>query len=67
MSRRALPYRVPSDGVVKADNWTLLLGEKHIPLPDAQKRQGRAEGERVRLGSLWEEGPAVLVWLRHYG
>jgi hypothetical protein len=24
-------------------------------------------GEPVRLGSLWEEGPAVLVWLRHYG
>jgi hypothetical protein len=21
----------------------------------------------VRLGSLWEDGPAVLVWLRHYG
>ena len=25
------------------------------------------EGEPVRLGSLWEDGPAVLVWLRHYG
>jgi hypothetical protein len=25
------------------------------------------DGEPVRLGSLWEEGPAVLVWLRHYG
>jgi hypothetical protein len=25
------------------------------------------EGQPVRLGSLWEEGPAVLVWLRHYG
>jgi hypothetical protein len=24
-------------------------------------------GEKVRLGSLWEEGPAVLVFLRHYG
>ena len=24
-------------------------------------------GEPVRLGSLWEDGPAVLVWLRHYG
>jgi hypothetical protein len=21
----------------------------------------------VRIGSLWEEGPAVIVWLRHYG
>jgi hypothetical protein len=25
------------------------------------------EGGDVRLGSLWEDGPAVLVWLRHYG
>jgi prostamide/prostaglandin F2alpha synthase len=24
-------------------------------------------GRDVRLGSLWEDGPAVLVWLRHYG
>ena len=24
-------------------------------------------GEPVRLGSLWEDGPVVLVWLRHYG
>ena len=25
------------------------------------------DGNPVRLGSLWEDGPAVLVWLRHYG
>jgi hypothetical protein len=31
-----------------------------IVLPDDQ-------GEDVRLGSLWEGGPVVLVWLRHYG
>ncbi len=24
-------------------------------------------GEEVRLGSLWEDGPAILVFLRHYG
>jgi hypothetical protein len=24
-------------------------------------------GDSVRLGSLWEDGPVVLVWLRHYG
>jgi hypothetical protein len=24
-------------------------------------------GEDVRLGSLWEQRPAVLVFLRHYG
>jgi hypothetical protein len=26
-----------------------------------------SEGHDVRLGSLWEERPAVLVFLRHYG
>ncbi len=25
------------------------------------------EGHDVRLGELWSEGPAALVWLRHYG
>jgi hypothetical protein len=25
------------------------------------------DGKEVRLGSFWEEGPAVLVFLRHYG
>ena len=24
-------------------------------------------GETRRLGDLWEDGPAVLVFLRHYG
>jgi hypothetical protein len=24
-------------------------------------------GDDVRLGELWADGPAVLVWLRHYG
>jgi prostamide/prostaglandin F2alpha synthase len=31
-----------------------------IVLPDQ-------EGSDVRLGDLWSDGPAVLVWLRHYG
>jgi hypothetical protein len=31
-----------------------------IVLPDA-------EGRPVRLGSLWESRPAVIVFLRHYG
>jgi hypothetical protein len=31
-----------------------------IVLPDQ-------EGNEVRLGELWSERPAVLVWLRHYG
>ena len=31
-----------------------------IVLPDA-------DGQEVRLGSLWEKKPAVVVFLRHYG
>jgi hypothetical protein len=26
-----------------------------------------ADGQPVRLGSLWESAPAVVVFLRHYG
>jgi len=25
------------------------------------------EGDEVRLGDLWRDGPVVFVWLRHYG
>ena len=31
-----------------------------IVLPDP-------DGREVRLGWLWEEGPAVVAFLRHYG
>lgn len=31
-----------------------------IVLPDC-------DGGEVRLGSLWAAGPAVVVFLRHYG
>jgi hypothetical protein len=31
-----------------------------IVLPDS-------EGNQVRLGSLWEQRPAVVAFLRHYG
>jgi hypothetical protein len=31
-----------------------------ITLPDQ-------DGNDVRLGDLWRDGPAALVWLRHYG
>jgi hypothetical protein len=24
-------------------------------------------GDEVRLGDLWAERPAIVVWLRHYG
>ncbi len=25
------------------------------------------DGNPVKLGTLWADGTAVLVWLRHYG
>jgi hypothetical protein len=25
------------------------------------------DGTDVRLGDLWDQKPAALVWLRHYG
>jgi prostamide/prostaglandin F2alpha synthase len=25
------------------------------------------DGNDVRVASFWADGPAVLVWLRHYG
>jgi hypothetical protein len=31
-----------------------------ITLPDS-------EGRDIRLGDLWQDRTAVLVWLRHYG
>jgi hypothetical protein len=31
-----------------------------IVLPDQ-------DGNDVRLGDLWQDGPVALVWLRHYG
>ncbi len=31
-----------------------------ILLPDS-------EGRPIRLGSLWADSPAILVFLRHYG
>ena len=31
-----------------------------IVLPDQ-------DGNRVRLGELWQSRPTALVWLRHYG
>ena len=39
---------------------TLSASLADISLPDTS-------GREVRLGSLWHEGPAVLVFLRHYG
>jgi hypothetical protein len=39
---------------------SLSLALAEIALPDTDERE-------VRLGSLWERSPAVIVFLRHYG
>jgi hypothetical protein len=41
-----------------AENFSAQLSA--IILPDADERP-------VRLGSLWESQPAIVVFLRHYG
>jgi len=41
-----------------ADNYSSRLAG--LTLPDS-------EGNPVRLGSLWADAPAVVVFLRHYG
>lgn len=41
-----------------ADTYSRKL--ESITLPDV-------DGKPTRLGSLWAQGPAVLVFLRHYG
>lgn len=41
-------------------NESLSAALAGISLPDT-------EGREVRLGTLWQESPAVLVFLRHYG
>jgi hypothetical protein len=39
---------------------TLSAALSPISLPDA-------DGNELRLGSLWQSQPAVIVFLRHYG
>ena len=41
-----------------AESLSAALSPLVLPDPD---------GREVRLGSLWEERPAVVVFLRHYG
>ena len=41
-----------------ADSFSSKLAGITLPDPD---------GNTTRLGSLWENTPAVLVFLRHYG
>jgi hypothetical protein len=39
---------------------SLAAALREISLPDT-------DGRARRLGSFWERGPGVLVFLRHYG
>lgn len=39
---------------------TVAAALAEISLPDT-------DGRMIRLGSLWAEGPAIVVFLRHYG
>ena len=39
---------------------TIATALADISLPDT-------DDERTRLGSLWAQGPAVVIFLRHYG
>jgi len=43
-----------------------------LPTPVVMERLGAveledADGSRVKMGSLWEDRPAAVVFLRHYG
>jgi len=50
-----------------------VLGKRDRPVAPARADEladvvlEDADGREVRLGSLWEERPVVLVFLRHYG
>ena len=43
-----------------SDKQSLSARLAGIVLPDSEARA-------VRLGALWENGPAVIAFLRHYG
>jgi len=40
------------------ESLSAALADIHLPGTD---------GHEVRLGSLWQHAPAVVVFLRHYG
>ncbi|MEM7582299.1 MAG: hypothetical protein AAF560_02880 [Acidobacteriota bacterium] len=46
-----------SDSTPKTSLSAALAG---ITLPDT-------DGQQIELGSLWQDQPAILVFLRHYG
>ncbi|MER6836824.1 hypothetical protein ABT320_23110 [Streptomyces cellulosae] len=76
MSRRALPYRVPTEDVVSAESWRLVVEDGEVPLPEAMpdwdyqldlhlRRAFRVDLERARRQSgLSDDAPLVLsaVW-----
>ncbi|MDH3036654.1 hypothetical protein ACWEQ5_09695 [Streptomyces griseoincarnatus] len=76
MSRRVLPYRVPTEDVVSAESWRLVVEDGEVPLPEAMpdwdyqldlslRRTVRVDLERARRQSgLPDDAPLVLsaVW-----
>ncbi|MEV5457834.1 hypothetical protein AB0L17_06005 [Streptomyces cellulosae] len=76
MSRRVLPYRVPTEDVVSAESWRLVVEDGEVPLPEAMpdwdyqldlhlRRVFRVDLERARRQSgLPDDAPLVLsaVW-----
>jgi len=50
---------------------TAATRQQTKPPPSAETLAGIVlpdhDGEQVRLGDLWRDGPVALVWLRHYG
>lgn len=59
-SRRHLTSGPRFPGYPRSMSGSLSAALASLVLPDP-------DGREVRLGSLWEERPAVVVFLRHYG
>jgi hypothetical protein len=57
--------KLPNPFGVARKRQTTNPPERADELADFVLQDSRGDG--VRLGELWSEGPAVLVWLRHYG
>ncbi|MFI1537588.1 hypothetical protein [Streptomyces anandii] len=76
MTRRVLPYRIPSEDVVAAEPWRLVVDDGEVPLPDALsdwdyqmdlrlRRSVRIDMDRARQQSgLSTDAPLMLstVW-----
>ena len=52
------PARLLSDTIVHVESFSARLANLVLP---------ESGGGDVRLGSLWERNPAVIVFLRHWG